>query len=616
MNRSPAAHAKGVRLSLRWKITLPFLLLAFLLGAGATYVLNLLVRENEEVRFLRQLANSGQQAVDGVVRIEADLLEVQRLVANTTGVDQASLQGDAEGLRQLVLPAVLNSGVDVVAVLDSSGTSLLALRRLPGEERADYSATRSEGYYIGWSFVQRLLRGEVDASGSDKQAGLEAIQVADRRPHVFFVGGPLRDPGGNVIGAVVVGDYLDRLADRLAAEAGANVSVYSLVDGRLLSTSLESENPDALSLTAEQLSGTLAPSESQPLVRAIEVAGVVYQEVLVPFLARGQEQMGVLGVSLLWAPLEMSLQDNLLMVVRLSALSMALIVLIGLLISARITRPLEEIAEASAQVATGNLNTQVRYRGSDEIGLLAQTFNLMVEGLREGTVYRDLLGQAVTPEVREALRRQVGEGSQPLAGREGVATILFANLSGFARLAEEHRPAESMAIVTEYFSRVAPIISRHQGVVGSFDGDVLRAHFGVLPRSLPAAVSALQAVHCGLEMLEAVAGLNRERESRGLPGMGMAIGVSTGPVVTGGIGTKDRLQFTVIGDTVIVAQRIQQAALELGELALLVSEATYAALSATRGQFEFGRTGVAQLRGKVRQVTVYEVVGRRTRLVA
>lgn len=616
MKRNPAARGTGVRLSLRWKITLPFLLLALLLGAGATYVLNLLVRENEEIRFLRQLANSGQQAVDAVVRVEADLLEVQRLVANTVGVDQAIVQDDAEGLRQLVLPAVLNSEVDVVAVLDASGSSLLALRRLPGEERANYSATRSEGYYINWAFVQRLLQGALDAGGSDKQVGLEAIQVGDQQPYVFFVGGPVRDQAGNVIGAVIVGDYLTRLAERLAAEAGANVSLYRLIDGRLLSTSLEPQTPEALSLTGEQLSSTLAAAEGPPPVRAIEVAGLEYQEVLVPFVARGNEQLGVLGVSLLWAPLEVSLEDSLLMIVRLSALSMALIVLVGLLIAAQITRPLEEIAEASAQVATGNLNTQVRYRGSDEIGLLAQTFNLMVDGLREGSVYRDLLGQAVTPEVREALRRQVGDGLEPLAGREGVGTILFASLSGFARLAEERRPVEAMATVNEYFSSLAPIISQHQGVVGSFDGDVLMAHFGILPRSLPQAVSALQAVHCALEMLDAVGTRNHERESQGLPGMGLAIGVSTGPVVAGGIGTKDRLQFAVIGDTVITAQRIQQAAQELGELVLLVSEATYTALSAARRQFEFGRTGVAQLRGKVRQVTVHEVVGRRMRLVA
>ncbi len=616
MNRAASPLGKRVRLSLRWKITLPFLLLAFLLGAGATYALNLLVRENEGVRFLRQLANSGQQAVDGVVRIEADLLEVQRLVANMAGVDEAIQQGDAEGLRRLILPIVLNSRVDVLAVLDSTGSSLLALRRSPGEERADYSATRSESYYIAWPFVQRLLQGVADASGSDKQVGLEAIQVAAREAHVFFIGGPVRDPGGTVIGAVLVGNYLDRLAERLAAEAGANVSLYSLVDGRMLSTSLEPENPQALALTSEELSGSLTQPGGQPPVRAIDVAGMVYEEVLVPLVARSREQVGVLGVSLLWAPLEVSLQENLLMAVRLSALSMALIVLIGLLISARITRPLEEIAEASAQVTTGNLNTQVRYRGSDEIGVLAQTFNYMVEGLREGTVYRDLLGQAVTPEVREALRRQVAEGSQPLAGREGVGTILFANLSGFARLAEEQQPVEAMATVNEYFSTVGPIVSRHQGVFGSFDGDMMMAYFGILPRALPPAVSALQAVHCGLEMLEAIAELNRERQGRGLQGMGMAIGISTGPVVAGGIGAKDRLQYTVIGDTVITAQRIHQAAADLGELALLISEPTYRSLSAARGQFEFGRTGGAQLRGKARQVTVHEVLGRRTKLVA
>jgi len=95
----------------------------------------------------------------------------------------------------------------------------------------------------------------------------------------------------------------------------------------------------------------------------------------------------------------------------------------------------------------------------------------------------------------------------------------------------------------------------------------------------------------------------------------MGIGVSTGPVVAGGVGSKERMHYAVLGDTVSTALRIQQAARELSSGGLLISEDTEHYLGGARRQFEFGRTGVAQLRGKRRQVTVLEVRRRLSRLV-
>jgi adenylate cyclase len=118
-----------------------------------------------------------------------------------------------------------------------------------------------------------------------------------------------------------------------------------------------------------------------------------------------------------------------------------------------------------------------------------------------------------------------------------------------------------------------------------------------------------------MAMLETVTALGEARAEQGMRALDMGIGVSTGPVVAGGVGSKERMHYAVLGDTVSTALRIQQAARELTSGGLLISEDTERYLGSARGQFDFGRTGVAQLRGKRRQVTVYEVRGRRDRLV-
>ena len=322
-----------------------------------------------------------------------------------------------------------------------------------------------------------------------------------------------------------------------------------------------------------------------------------------------------MGISLLLAPLQSGPGGDLSNVLRFGVVGLVLTVLIGLLLSNSITRPLIRLVEASGKVAMGNLEAQVPERGTDEIGVLAKTFNQMVEGLREGSIYRDLLGRTVTPEVREQLRTAFNDGALLLKGQNAEATILFADFRGYTSMAEHSDPALVMKTLNDYFSGVVPIISLHGGVVNKFDGDSVMAFFGILPRYLPPRVSALQATHAGLAMLEHIHKVNRQREAAGEHSFQMGIGISTGTVIAGGLGSEDRVHYTVVGDTVNTAQRIQQITRELGGTALVISEPTYRKLGAVRNHFQFGRKGHAQLKGKQQEVMVYEVLGRKTRLV-
>jgi adenylate cyclase len=160
-----------------------------------------------------------------------------------------------------------------------------------------------------------------------------------------------------------------------------------------------------------------------------------------------------------------------------------------------------------------------------------------------------------------------------------------------------------------------PIIHQHGGEVSQFNGDILVVFFGILPNPIEPEQSALYATHAGLEILSFVEHWNSQRSTKGLPALEMWLGITTGPVIAGGIGDLSQLRFSVIGDTVQEARSVQEICREMGRGALLISEKTYHLLTETHRQFKFGRYGKARLRHSSQTITVYEVNGRRTRLL-
>jgi class 3 adenylate cyclase/HAMP domain-containing protein len=605
---------KRVGFSLRWKITLPFIFLALTLGLGAAFLVNQLLKQTEEFQFLRQLADSGQQATDAVVRIEVDLLEVERLMANTEGVSQAAALQNSEDLRSRILPLVINAGVDVAAILDDQAVSLLVIRHRPGGPAGDYEILKGETIYQEWDFVQQVLTGESDAIG-DKNVGLKKISIGDLEPYVFFIGGPLRDNQGGVIGAAMVGMYLENVAARISEQAGANISIYGLEGGSLLTSSLEPQSNDSLILSPSHLNAATSTRVDQNLVRNISVSGSVYTEILTKFQARqGTSDLGILGISLLQAPIEGALLENVFNVAKYGAIALLLVVAIGLLLSNTITRPLVEIAEASEQVAAGNLDSFVKTRSNDEIGVLARSFNTMVKELKNGfpklSQSRDLQS-AGDPTTNVALPAKI-ESDEPMTYE---ATIMAADLSSFIRGSEFSNPKSILKTLNECYSAMLPIIHQHGGEIGQFDGDGLVAFFGILPNKKSPAESTLYATHAGLEILSFVERWNSQRSTKGLPALEIWLGITSGPVIAGGIGETSQLRFSVVGDTVQEARSIQGVCREMGRANLLISEKAYENLSKEHQQFKFGRFGKARLRHSGLSITVYEVNGRRARLL-
>ncbi len=612
MTTSNNIERPRVRFSLRWKITLPFMLLALMLGLGATYLVSAYLATSAQERFLRQLSDSGQQALDGVVRTEGDLLTLERLVANTDGVFAAVEAEDAEDLRDRILPLVINSGADLVVVVNPEGISLLTVRQKPGGQEGEYETLRGESYYADWESVQALL----GPAAGEKRAGLETLALGeDGRTDVFLTGGPISTTTGQILGAVLVGRYVDELAIDLRTQTGATMSIYDPL-GSLLASSNESASSDVQALPEDTITHLTSGDQDQSPVRSLMIGGTPYGEVLTRFVARGGEDfLGFLGVSLPEATVTTTGGPDPRVVVALSALALLLVVIIGLLISNSITRPLVRMADASTAVATGNLEARVPVEGSDEISVLAGTFNRMVEGLREGLIYHDLLGRAVTPEVREELRRSLSDGARAASVQATRATVLVAGLRGVGTSRGGQDPAKAMASLSEYFAALVPLIAHHGGVVYRFDGEIAVALFGLLPKPTPAPVGAMQAAHAAFELIELVERLNSRRAEAGVRRLSLGVAVATGGIVAGGLGTRDRIQYTVIGEAVESALEMERILRETSAEGLLVNGGAHKALGGARSHFEFGRHGQAQVRGNAAPLEIFEVVGRSRRLL-
>ncbi len=216
-----------------------------------------------------------------------------------------------------------------------------------------------------------------------------------------------------------------------------------------------------------------------------------------------------------------------------------------------------ELATATRRVREGDLSWRVSVSSTDEFGQLGDMFNEMVAGLSERAVLRDALSSYVHPQLAE---RVVREGLT-LAGEEFDVTVVFVDMVGFTSFADRVDAASAVARVNAFLAEVVPVISRHGGYVDKFIGDGLLAVFGAPERVSDHAERGLAAA-CEIACLS--------DPDRG--GWRAGVGVNSGRVLAGTIGAGDRYEFTVIGDAVNVASRVERATRELGEPVLVTGE--------------------------------------------
>lgn len=263
-----------------------------------------------------------------------------------------------------------------------------------------------------------------------------------------------------------------------------------------------------------------------------------------------------------------------------------------------VTRPVLALAGRARRIVDGDYALRQETHRRDEIGTLGRSFDHMVRGLAERERVRDLLGKVVSPAIAEELM----ESEVELGGEEREVTVLFSDLRNFTDLCEGRDPRDVLSLLNLYLTEIGGIIESHGGVVDKYMGDAVMALFGA---PLACGDDATRAVATGLDMIASVERLNRELTDRGLPQVESGIGIHTGRVVAGNMGSPTRLNYTVIGDGVNLAARLEGLTKRYG-VPLLVSEAT----RRQAPEFVYRRLDCVRVKGRREATTIFQPLGR------
>lgn len=224
----------------------------------------------------------------------------------------------------------------------------------------------------------------------------------------------------------------------------------------------------------------------------------------------------------------------------------------------------------------------------------------------------DIFGRHVAPEIAEAIwqdRHQLLKKGR-LLGRKMTATVLFTDLKSFSSIAEQMDPETLISWLNEYMEAMAQLVPAHGGVIDKFIGDSVMAVFGVpIPHTTTDAIAkdAQQAVRCALAMAAALKSLNQHWQSQGQPTVAMRVGIATGTVIVGSLGSSQRQDYTTMGDSVNVASRLESydKSIDGGICRILINGETY---QYTQNNFSIQTIGIARLKGREQPTAVYQVL--------
>jgi class 3 adenylate cyclase len=271
--------------------------------------------------------------------------------------------------------------------------------------------------------------------------------------------------------------------------------------------------------------------------------------------------------------------------------------LIAQQVSSSITNPLQRLGEFAKRIGSGDLTTRTAIVGRDVSGRLSATLNDMAAGLQERDHVKEVFGRYIATQVSD----KILNGEVNLGGEARRVTILFSDIRNFTGMSEAMAPQQVVAFLNDYFSEMVDAVFEQGGVLDKFMGDGLMAVFGSVGDETD---HQRRAVQTALRMKALLAKINGVRAMSGGAPIAIGIGIHTDEVIVGNIGSRKRLEYTVVGDGVNTTSRLQTLNKEFGTT-ILVSETTHEAIA---GEFECRQMPEAHLRGKTKNLQFYEVI--------
>jgi adenylate cyclase len=231
--------------------------------------------------------------------------------------------------------------------------------------------------------------------------------------------------------------------------------------------------------------------------------------------------------------------------------SVIALVILARVVAIRVREPLQRIVEASSAISSGLPHVRAEIERKDEFGVVGRHFDVMASGLQERDFIKTTFGTYVSPAL---VKRVLEERTSTVAGTQRDVVVLFSDLRSFTTISEKLSPEDVVLMLNDYLERMSKAVVAAGGRIDKFIGDALMVDWGTLEKIEDPEGSALRAA---LDMQRALTALNKERAARGEVALSMGIGVHTGPVIAGSIGSQRKLEFTVIGDAVNIASRLE-----------------------------------------------------------
>lgn len=276
---------------------------------------------------------------------------------------------------------------------------------------------------------------------------------------------------------------------------------------------------------------------------------------------------------------------------------------LGFLFASSVSRPIRTLAGATHAIADEDFSQRVDIRTHDEFHELGESFNQMSASLAEKASIRQALDKSVSRDVADHLLQQ---GVQ-LGGESREATIVFADIRGFTSLAEQLTENQLLELLNEYFARINICIDKHHGTIDKFIGDAVMAIFGA---PLDDDQHALHAIQAAMDMCQAVEKYNQEVSTRYGCEINIGIGINSGRVVSGLVGSQDRLNYTVLGDQVNIASRMENLTRYYGSGIIITEQTRDVVIEQAAGElpYLFRYLDRVQVKGKTVGVNLYQPV--------
>lgn len=271
---------------------------------------------------------------------------------------------------------------------------------------------------------------------------------------------------------------------------------------------------------------------------------------------------------------------------------------LAIFLAKSVSEPLRSYESGMTSVRRGDLDIRVPVVSNDEIGRMGEGFNRMVRELKEAETIKDTFGRYLSREIVDEILKS--PGGVELKGELRDISILVADLRDFTRMTEALGPRQVLEIINGYLETMTDIIVAHRGTIDEFTGDGILVFFGA-PQAI--ADHCERAVRCALDMQRAMAGLNQRLSMRALPELRMGVGINSGRLIVGNIGSEKRKKYGALGSPINLAFRVESQTAG-GEV--LVSPEVHSHLN---GQLLVDEARESYLKGLDNPVTLYRVVG-------